>query len=84
MPIKITIRKNGPLFIHPDEVDQVTLVDHEGNVVERPGKSITLCRCGASSTKPFCDGTHSKIGFQAGEKAREEFDAQRQERDAQP
>ena len=71
MPIKITVRKNGPLFIHPDEVDQVTLVDHEGNVIEPPpGKGIALC-------------THSKIGFQAGEKAREEFAAQ-QAREAQP
>ncbi|HEX5580096.1 MAG TPA: CDGSH iron-sulfur domain-containing protein [Gemmatimonadaceae bacterium] len=74
MTIKITVRKDGPLYIHPDQVDQVTLVDHEGNVIERPGKSITLCRCGASTNKPFCDGTHSKIGFQGAEQARKEFD----------
>jgi 3-phenylpropionate/trans-cinnamate dioxygenase ferredoxin subunit len=46
----------------------IRLVDTAGNVYT--SKSLTaLCRCGASTTKPFCDGTHSKIGFVAAEEA---------------
>ena len=78
MTITITIRKNGPLAIAPDLVSQVQLVDHEGNVVpprSAEGKPMLLCRCGASSVKPFCDGTHSKIGFLGGDAARAAYDA---------
>ena len=75
MAITITIRKNGAYLIAGEDVAQVKIVDHEGNVVTPPGKNIALCRCGASSTKPFCDGTHSKIGFKGAEEAAREFDA---------
>jgi CDGSH-type Zn-finger protein len=77
-PITITIKKNGPYLIQGDDVANVTLVDHEGNTVVPKGKNISLCRCGASVNKPFCDGTHSRIGFKGAEEARQEFDAQQQ------
>jgi CDGSH-type Zn-finger protein len=71
MAITIKVRENGPYLITNDDAPQVTIVDHEGNVLTgpKPGKGIALCRCGASTTKPFCDGTHSRIGFIAAEAA---------------
>jgi len=47
---------------------EVELMDSDGNKFPVE-KRMALCRCGASTEKPFCDGTHSKIGFQAAEKA---------------
>ena len=69
--ITIKVAKTGPLVISPEEAEQVTIVDAEGNTIpfNKPGKPLKLCRCGASTTKPFCDGTHSKIGFLAAEAA---------------
>jgi CDGSH-type Zn-finger protein len=64
--VKITVRRNGPYRVE----GPIHLVDADGNEYDLGGKSaISLCRCGASVTKPFCDGTHSKIGFQAAEAA---------------
>jgi len=78
MSITITVRQTGSLFITADDAAQVRLVDHEGNEIAKPpeGKPIALCRCGASSRKPFCDGAHSKIGFLAGDIARAVADQQ--------
>jgi CDGSH-type Zn-finger protein len=77
--LTITVRNNGPLFISGDQMGQVRLVDHEGNEISTEGrKAISLCRCGASSKKPFCDGTHSKIGFQGAQAAAAAFDAAQQ------
>jgi len=68
-PVKITVRPNGPYRVEdPDHL--VELVDANGNKYDLTGKpAYSLCRCGASVNKPFCDGTHSKIGFQAAEAA---------------
>lgn len=58
MSVTIRIKENGPYLVEGD----FTLVDANGNEV--PQTKRALCRCGGSTTKPFCDGTHSKIGFQ--------------------
>ncbi len=62
--VTIEIIKNGPYIVK----GEVELKDADGNSYPVE-KRMALCRCGASSEKPFCDGTHSKIGFQAAEKA---------------
>ena len=82
MPIRITIRQNGPYRVEGN-LDELELVDHEGKQVPLPPRAegkpwVSLCRCGASTNKPFCDGTHSKIGFKGAEEARKEFDAAKQ------
>ena len=58
----IRLRPNGPYVIDDEKVKVVDWNGVEYPVTRRP---IALCRCGASTTKPFCDGTHSKIGFDA-------------------
>ena len=62
----IRVRQNGPYLV---EGDDVTLVDWNGNVWEIPKRPFSLCRCGHSHRKPFCDGTHRHIGFLASESA---------------
>ena len=62
----IRLRKNGPYVIDSDDVRVVDWNGVEYRIERRP---VALCRCGASTTKPFCDGTHSQIGFQAAEAA---------------
>lgn len=67
--VKITIRPNGPYRVEAPE-GSIEIVDVDGRKVDLTGKTaFSLCRCGASTKKPFCDGTHSKIGFQAAEAA---------------
>jgi CDGSH-type Zn-finger protein/uncharacterized Fe-S cluster protein YjdI len=57
-PLAITPRPNGPLLLEGN----VEIVTGTGRIVSRNDK-CALCRCGASNKKPFCDGTHNKIGF---------------------
>ncbi|MFL6539286.1 MAG: CDGSH iron-sulfur domain-containing protein [Chthoniobacterales bacterium] len=62
--VSIEIIKNGPYIVK----GEVELKDSNGNSYPAE-KRMALCRCGASTEKPFCDGSHSKIGFQAAEHA---------------
>lgn len=64
--VRIRLRKNGPYVIEADEVE---IVDWNGVPYALGRRPVALCRCGASSTKPFCDGTHSRQGFAAAEAA---------------
>jgi CDGSH-type Zn-finger protein len=60
MTTKITVKNNGSLRIEGD----VELFDADGGKYDLGGRAaISLCRCGASANKPFCDGAHSRCGF---------------------
>ena len=73
--VKITVRPNGPYRVEAPE-GSIELVDANGNKYDLTGKpAFSLCRCGGSVNKPFCDGTHSRIGFQAAESAVRSADA---------
>jgi CDGSH-type Zn-finger protein len=63
--VTITVRKNGPLRVD-DPNGLVEVVDADGNKYDTEGKlGFSLCRCAASANRPFCDGSHNKIAFQA-------------------
>jgi len=62
--VTIKVLPKGPLVVTGD----FTILDSNGNPLEKKERA-SLCRCGASTRKPFCDGTHSKIGFDAAEQA---------------
>jgi CDGSH-type Zn-finger protein len=52
---KITVKNNGSLFIEGD----FEIVDKDGNVYGLGGRDcVSVCRCGLSKNKPFCDGSH--------------------------
>lgn len=60
MTTKITINNNGSIRVE----GEVELCDMEGNKYDLNGRiKISLCRCGCSNDKPFCDGAHKSCGF---------------------
>jgi len=63
MAVKVNVRPNGPYLLEGDDIE---VLDPQGQKIDTTGRAkIALCRCGASAQKPFCDGTHNKVGFQA-------------------
>ncbi len=63
MPTKITINNNGSIRV---EGEAIELFDANGNRYGLSGRTkISLCRCGQSKTKPFCDSSHKTNGFQS-------------------
>lgn len=62
----IKTRDNGPLLVEGDDVRVIDSTGGEFPIARRP---VALCRCGHSGNKPFCDGSHNRVGFEASEKA---------------
>ncbi|WP_404474329.1 CDGSH iron-sulfur domain-containing protein [Microbacterium aerolatum] len=58
-PVSITPCPNGPLLVRGD----IEILDDEGRAVPRTRRTVALCRCGVSTIKPYCDGTHKSVGF---------------------
>lgn len=67
--IEIICNNNGPLRVTGDNI---VIKDAAGNVFGLGGRTvISLCRCGHSANKPFCDGSHARVGFESIVEARE-------------
>lgn len=59
-PVEVTPQRDGPLMVRGN----LEIISGTGRVVARQ-QTARLCRCGHSNTKPFCDGTHAKVGFKS-------------------
>ncbi len=55
----VEVSANGPLLVHGN----LSIKDKDGNETKK-NNVTAFCRCGGSSNKPYCDGTHRKIGFE--------------------
>lgn len=58
---RITPYRDGPYLVRGN----FRLLDQDGKEIETGRRTIALCRCGKSRTRPFCDGTHKAIGFRS-------------------
>ena len=59
MAVTVKTLPDGPLQIK----GECEVVDAQGNPMPGKGGDIYLCRCGHSANKPFCDGSHNRVGF---------------------
>lgn len=59
--VLITPYRDGPLLVR----GAVRVLDEKGNALDYRRDPIALCRCGKSRLRPFCDGTHKRVGFHA-------------------
>ena len=65
--IRIRCRHRGPLVVEGD-LEVLELHDLAGEPIDVSDRSrVLLCRCGASKSRPFCDGSHNRTGFEAPE-----------------
>jgi len=64
-PITIQALENGPYKVE----GPIRSIDADGGEYAVEADTVFLCRCGGSRNKPFCDGTHARIGFEAVERA---------------
>jgi CDGSH-type Zn-finger protein len=58
--VKMRVKENGSIRV----TGTVDFVDADGNVLETK-TDFSLCRCGHSKEKPYCDGSHKAAGFEA-------------------
>jgi CDGSH-type Zn-finger protein len=62
MSARVRVKPRGPLLLE----GEFTLEGPDGAALGTPGmKKVLLCRCGASACRPFCDGAHNRVGFEA-------------------
>jgi CDGSH-type Zn-finger protein len=61
MAVTVKPLPDGPIMLKGD----CEVLDAQGNPIPPKGGDIYLCRCGASANKPFCDGSHKRVGFKS-------------------
>jgi CDGSH-type Zn-finger protein len=59
--VEFTPYRDGPILAR----GPVKLTDNDGRPIETHRRTVAICRCGQSDIRPFCDGTHKRIGFSA-------------------